>query len=610
MEDPSILLDLNPDQQEAVTHWGSPLLILAGAGSGKTKTLTHRAAHLAGKRGISPENIIMLTFTNKAGGEMRERIQRILGGKAPWAGTFHSFCARLLRIDGQNINISPSFVIYDTHDQEDAVKDVLKRLDLKISPRSALTGISQAKNELINELEYGSFARDPWQKKIAAIFLEYQKLLKKNQALDFDDLLLETVRLLRNKEILRKYQNKFEYVLVDEWQDTNKAQYEIVKLLCSRDKGLTVVGDASQSIYSWRGANYRNINYLKDDFPNLTIINLEQNYRSTQNILDAAFGVINKNKSHPILELWTSNGKGELLKLYQARSELQEASFVTEQIKSLQDLGVDLSEIAILYRTNAQSRVLEEALLHTGIPYNLVGAVRFYERKEIKDVIAYLRLIVNQQDSVSRKRAEKIGKTRLKKLDELIGREVLSHTTLELLDKVLAITGYLELYDSNDEEDIARLENIKELRSVAAEFPVISEFLEQVALVETVQNSKGVSKTKSSGGVTLMTVHAAKGLEFKAVFLVGLEEGLFPHSRALVDNEELEEERRLAYVAITRAKEKLYLTLASRRLIFGQRGTSIPSRFIQEIPEHLIENLNGNYLGNSFQREFAIEDVF
>lgn len=610
MEDPSILLDLNPDQQEAVTHWGSPLLILAGAGSGKTKTLTHRAAHLAGKRGISPENIIMLTFTNKAGGEMRERIQRILGGKAPWAGTFHSFCARLLRIDGQNINISPSFVIYDTHDQEDAVKDVLKRLDLKISPRSALTGISQAKNELINELEYGSFARDPWQKKMASVFLEYQRLLKKNQALDFDDLLLETVRLLRNKEVLRKYQNKFKYVLVDEWQDTNKAQYEIVKLLCSRDKGLTVVGDASQSIYSWRGANYRNINYLKDDFPNLTIINLEQNYRSTQNILDAAFGVINKNKSHPILELWTSNGKGELLKLYQARSELQEASFIIEQIKSLQDLGVDLSEIAILYRTNAQSRVLEEALLHAGIPYNLVGAVRFYERKEIKDVIAYLRLIVNPQDSVSRKRAEKVGKTRLKKLDELIGRELLSHTTLELLDKVLAVTGYLELYDLNNEEDIARLENIKELRSVAAEFPVISEFLEQVALVETVQNSKGVSKTRSSGGVTLMTVHAAKGLEFKAVFLVGLEEGLFPHSRALMDNEELEEERRLAYVAITRAKEKLYLTLASRRLIFGQRGTSVPSRFIQEIPEHLIENLNGDHLENSFQREFAIEDMF
>lgn len=604
MEDSSILLDLNPDQQEAVTHWGSPLLILAGAGSGKTKTLTHRAVYLIEKRSISPENIIMLTFTNKAGGEMRERIQRILEGKAPWAGTFHSFCARTLRIDGHNINISPNFVIYDTHDQEDAVKDVLKRLDLKISPRSALTGISQAKNELINELEYGSFARDPWQKKMASVFLEYQKLLKKNQALDFDDLLLETVRLLRDKEVLKKYQNKFEYVLVDEWQDTNKAQYEIVKLLCSRDKRLTVVGDASQSIYSWRGANYRNINYLKDDFPNLTIINLEQNYRSTQSILDAAFGVINKNKSHPILELWTSNGKGELLKLYQARSELQEASFVTEQIKNLQDSGIDLLEIAVLYRTNAQSRVLEEALLHAGVPYNLVGAVRFYERKEIKDVIAYLRLVVNPQDSVSRKRAEKIGKTRLKKLDELVSQKMLTNTTLELLDKVLAVTGYLELYDSNDEEDLARLENIKELRSVAAEFPAISEFLEQVALVETVQNSNG-SLGRSGSGVTLMTIHAAKGLEFKVVFLVGMEEGLFPHSRALMDNEELEEERRLAYVAITRAKEKLYLAFASRRLIFGQRGTSVPSRFIQEIPEHLIENLNGDYF-TSEDLEFRI----
>lgn len=526
---------------------------------------------------------------------MKERIRKLLGGQAPWAGTFHSFCARILRIDGKHIGIPQDFLIYDTSDQEDLIKEALKNLgmDGKSSPRAILATVSQAKNELIDVLEYSEYARGDWQRKIAGVFFEYKRLLRKNQALDFDDLLLETVRLFGEKNLLAKYQNKLEYVLVDEWQDTNKAQYEIVKLLCLRDKNLTVVGDASQSIYSWRGANYKNLVNLKTDFPSLTTINLDQNYRSTQNILDAAFGVISKNRLHPILKLWTVKKQGEPLKLFQARSEIQESAFIAEEIEKLTREKTHLSQIAVLYRTNAQSRVIEEAFLHAGIPYILVGALRFYERKEIKDVIAYLRLLINPKDSVSCKRAEKIGKGRLKKFEGFAKKyNHSSATTLETLDKVFQETGYLELYNKDVEEDLARLENIKELRSVAAEFPSLPEFLEQISLVETAQTSKKTLSPSQSEAVTLMTAHAAKGLEFSVVFLVGLEEGLFPHSRALLDNEELEEERRLAYVAITRAKEKLYLSFATRRMIFGQRGTNVPSRFISEIPEHLIEDIS------------------
>lgn len=599
-----IVADLNPQQQVAATHWGSPLLILAGAGSGKTKTLTHRAAWLVSKKNIPPEKIIMLTFTNKAGGEMRNRVRSLLKGQAPWAGTFHSFCARILRIDGKHIGVPKDFLIYDTSDQEELIKEAIKNLGMtgSVSPKTILGAISQAKNELTDALEYSEYARGGWERKVALVFLEYKRLLRKNEALDFDDLLLETVRLFREANILAKYQSKFEYVLVDEWQDTNKVQYEIVRLLCKNRGNLTVVGDASQSIYSWRGANYKNLVNLKTDFPSLKIVNLEQNYRSTQNILDAAFGVISKNRLHPILKLWTAKKKGEPVKLFQARSELQEGLFVTNEIEKLRENGVSLSQIAVLYRTNAQSRVLEEAFLHSGIPYILVGALRFYERKEIKDVIAYLRLLVNPKDSVSLKRAGKLGKGRLKKFEGFAGSyKPGGKTTLETLDAVLRETGYLELYNPDVEEDAGRLENIKELRSVATEFPNLAEFLEQVALVETAQNPKGrilhaTNYISPGEAVTLMTAHAAKGLEFKVVFLVGLEEGLFPHSRALLDNEELEEERRLAYVAITRAGEQLYLTFSSRRLLFGQRGTNVPSRFISEIPEHLIENIDSSNL--------------
>lgn len=609
---------MNLRQQEAVVHWGSPLLILAGAGSGKTRVLTHRAAWIIQEKGYSPDQLLLLTFTNKASGEMKERVTKLLTTNYqppttyPYAGTFHSFCARVLRRDGHVAGISPSFIIYDEHDQRDLLKGIIADFDLTKSVKvpTARAIISQAKNELVTALEYANIARGQFQAAVAKIYLEYQKRLDKADALDFDDLLIQTVKLFKNHaEVLNSYRNKFQYILVDEWQDTNKVQYEIVKLLTSRNRNLTVVGDAAQSIYMWRGADYRNINYLKRDFPELTTINLEQNYRSTQNILDAAYGVINNNKNHPILKLWTQNQRGERIKLYQARSELDEASFITSEIKQLSThypLPTTYSDFAILYRTNAQSRVLEEALLHEGIPYVLFGGVRFYERKEVKDVLAYLRLLVSPKDTVSFKRAEKLGKGRLKKLLQFISRCITvkkdtiilsgkETTTLELLDKVIDETKHLELYDPSNEEDLARLENIKELRSVATEFTNPCEFLEQVTLVESAQTKKGVSQftnhQSQTNHVTLMTLHSAKGLEFKTVFITGAEEGLFPHSRSLMDLEELEEERRLAYVGITRAKEKLYLSFASQRLIFGQRSTSVPSRFLSEIPENLLENV-------------------
>lgn len=625
MRSTNILTGLNPKQQEAVSHWGSPLLILAGAGSGKTRALTHRAAWLVLEKGFLPNSLLLLTFTNKASSEMKNRVQELLATHKslltthPFAGTFHSFCARVLRQNGKPIGINPSFVIFDDGDQQDVLKNIIAKLGLtkSLKPQVAKALISEAKNELINPLEYAEYARGDVQRNVSHIYLEYQKALKRNDALDFDDLLGETVKLFKNEEqVLVKYRNHFQYVLVDEWQDTNKAQYEITKFLTHRDRNLTVVGDAAQSIYAWRGADYRNIMYLQRDFPDLKTINLDQNYRSTQNILDAAYGVISRNKSHPILKLWTDNLQGEKIVLYQASSEIDEANYVVGQIKVLTTSKAVLSDCAILYRTNAQSRVLEEALLHEGVPYVLFGGTRFYERREVKDVLAYLRLLVNPKNEVSRVRAEKLGKLRLKKLEQFIQDEVKRDeekiflqeseaTTRELLDKVLENTAYLDLYDVQNEEDLARVENIKELRSVAAEFPNPYEFLEQVTLVETIQNSRRnpqltTHNLSQSNAVTLMTAHSAKGLEFKVVFIVGLEEGLFPHSRALMDNEELEEERRLAYVGITRAKEKLFLTYARRRLIFGQSGSSLPSRFLSEIPENLLENNFQKSQGTSF----------
>lgn len=580
----TLLNDLNEKQKSAVKHTDGPILILAGAGSGKTRVLTYRVAYLIAEKRISPDAILMLTFTNKAAEAMKERIGKLITSTTlPFAGTFHSFCVRVLRRHGGEIGITPNFLIYDSEDQLDAVKGVMKALDIStknFNPGAILHTISQAKNELISATEYPQYARGYFQETTAQVYIAYQKLLYNNDALDFDDLLMRIVQLFeKSPAVLGRYQEQFHYVLVDEYQDTNRAQYMITKLLSGRWHNLCVVGDASQSIYRWRGADFRNIVNFKTDFPNVTVYNLEQNYRSTQTILDAAFGVISKNTSHPVLKLWTEKRAGDKITLYEARTEHDEATFLVQTI--LQS-GRPFTDFAVLYRTNAQSRVLEEAFLHAGIPYSLVGGTRFYERKEIKDVLAYLRLIANPKDTVSMNRIEKLGKGRTQKF---LNIKLVELTTLGILDKVLEVTDYLSLYNANVEEEAYRLENIKELRSVATEFPNLTTFLETIALMED-QDSRRVQRKVA---VTLMTLHAAKGLEYPIVFIVGMEEGLFPHSRSLMDREELEEERRLCYVGITRAKERLYLTFANRRLYFGTRTQNMISRFLADIPQHALE---------------------
>lgn len=592
-----LLNDLNKDQIAAVKHTDGPVLILAGAGSGKTRVLTYRVAYLISEKHIDPQNILMVTFTNKAANEMKERIRKLVSDHGlPFAGTFHSLCVRILRVDGVHVKIPPNFAIYDADDQVDAIKEVMKKLDISAKqyhPNAVLATISQAKNELITALEYPTYARGNFQETVARAYLGYQRLLLENEALDFDDLLLKTVELFRNHpEVAGKYQERFQYVLVDEYQDTNKAQYELTKSLAKRWHNITVVGDASQSIYRWRGADFRNIINFKSDFPDVAVFHLEQNYRSTQTILDAAYSVISKNTSHPILKLWTEKNGGERITLYEARNEQDEATYI---IQTILQSGRPFSDFAVLYRTNAQSRVLEEAFLHAGIPYVLVGGTRFYERKEIKDVLAYLRILANPKDMVSYHRAEKLGKGRMEKFLEYADtrqkdNQLIAATTLELLDSILDVTKYTDLYDANSEEENYRLENIKELRSVATQFPDLSAFLENVALVEqeyTPQHMKDLEAKRRA--VTLMTLHAAKGLEFPYVAIVGMEEGIFPHSRSLMEKDELEEERRLCYVGITRAKEKLYLTYANRRLFFGTRTQNMISRFISDIPEHILD---------------------
>ncbi len=973
-----ILSDLNKDQRQAVIYPKSPLLVLAGAGSGKTKVLTHRAAWFI-SQGIPPSQILLLTFTNKASTEMKERMEKLLAGlpaslaSATWAGTFHSFCVKLLRIDGKEIGIPPNFVIYDDADQKDAIKEVLVDFNLSedsYNPAAIANIISSSKNKMLNALAFGENAQTDFDEKVFKIFASYEKLLTEINALDFDDLLNKTVKLLEEKPQVRaKWQQKLTHILVDEWQDTNKIQYHLTKLLVGLTGNLTCVGDASQclppktlittpkgtekienikkgdfvisatgrgtsgkfkvnktykrqhskdmiilksssgktlkltpnhilfaklqpnenyhhvylmyrkdkgfriglakglrtgnsrnghkplvglatrgnqesadkmwilktckdrleaeyweyffafkygiptlvfdtggrsmlftqeninklfseinteeraiqlmkdlyldprfphhrpkgisgyketdrqvvhlkffedprkynsnpwgmhrialnttdrklekkikdagfytregrkntwrteisrmsykeaeqiahklsagagnidisyeafllknknklyfqpashirpgmiiafyskgeiieeeivnveiknykgpvydldienvhnyiangivvhnSIYSWRGADYRNINYLARDYPNLKVINLEQNYRSTQIILDAANAIISKNTSHPVLKLWTLNDAGKKIKLYQAKSGFDEAAFILNKISSLKTQGHTLKDFAVLYRTNAQSRVLEEALLHAGIPYVLVGGVKFYDRKEIKDILSYLRLLVNPKDKVSQKRVDKLGKRRLEKFEnwKLGIQNLQESTTLDIMDALVSAIDYLSSYKKETEENIQRLENIKELRSVATQFPKITEFLENVALVQAEQNSDGTLQTSinstGSNKVTLMTLHAAKGLEFPVVFLVGMEDGIFPHSRSLFDINQIEEERRLAYVGVTRAKEELYLTYASHRLFFGQRVSNPISRFIIDIPENLLEGSNNEYI--------------
>lgn len=606
----TLLKELNVDQQAAVLHTDGPAIILAGAGSGKTRVLSYKVLYLVSEKQVNPDNILMVTFTNKAAQEMKERITTYFAEHSihvstqPFVSTFHSLCARILRIEGKHIGLGPQFVIYDTQDQLEAIKEAMSRLYISpkdFKPGSILATISGAKNELITEKEYPSFARGHFQETVAKIYPMYQKILTDSDALDFDDILLKTVKLLQNNEpVLDKYQEIFRYIMIDEYQDTNKVQYALTKLLAKKYNNICVVGDFSQSIYSWRGADFQNLSRFKQDFENVQEFSLSQNYRSTQKILDAASSVIARNKSHPVLKLWTKNPSGDELQLYEAKNEQDEAEFI---VRMINHLGIqDLSQVAILYRTNAQSRVIEEVFLHYAIPYLLIGGTRFYERKEIKDVVSYLRHLNNPKDSISLKRIEKLGKGRLQRYFEY-QQELLAKTspqdddsgagshitlaTIEVLDQVLHATKYLDQYDENDEEDRARLENIKELRSVALAYPNITEFLENITLVE--QESLNQEKYgKRKNAATLMTLHAAKGLEFPIVFMIGMEEGVFPHARSLMDRAELEEERRLCYVGMTRAREKLFLTYAKRRLFFGQRASNTTSRFLLEIPEHVI----------------------
>ena len=603
---------LNTEQKEAAVHDLGPALVLAGPGSGKTRVLTHRIANLIDIDAAKPSQIMAITFTNKAAAELKSRVKALTGDNFPnWIGTFHSLCARILRIDGKNIGIDTNYNIYDTDDSVALIKKIIEEKKIpsaRIKPSAVLTTISSAKNELIDFEEYSRYARGFFQENVAKIYPIYEHSLDKANSLDFADLICKTVELMENNEsVLEKYNRVFNYVLVDEYQDTNRAQYILTSLLAKFHKNLFVVGDMAQSIYSWRGADYRNINNFKNDYPATKIYNLTKNYRSTKVIIEAAKELIKNNRNNISLDLWTDNIDGDKVQIFEAPTEKEEAKYVANKIKSS---AIGFPEIVILYRTNAQSRSLEDEFVRQGIPYRLVGGIRFYGRKEIKDVLSFLRVVNNPQDSVSWSRIINIpprgigpktfSSIEASEFDLFLIKEKTdidykkwvenknSMATLELLEDILEETQYLKYLEAQNEERekiLERIENIKELKSVAKEFPNIFEFLENVALVEA-DDESGDSADK----VTLMTMHAAKGLEFKVVFIVGMEEGLFPHIRSLEDAEQLEEERRLCYVGITRAQEKLYLTYARRRLYFGRTSANMVSRFIAEIPEHLLQN--------------------
>ena len=639
----SLLTGLNKEQQQAVQHTEGPLLILAGAGSGKTKVLTVRIAHLLAQ-GVNPYEILAITFTNKAAKEMKSRVEGLVGDVANriWLSTFHSFCAKFLRFELDNfLGYNSNFTIYDTSDSQAVIKAALKALNLddKYYPVGAMIGaISDAKNKLLFASDFRKQARDFYQQKVADVYEYYERELRKNNALDFDDLLLVAVKLLQSNEaVLDKYSKRFRYVMIDEYQDTNHAQYLLAKLFASHWKNIAVVGDADQSIYAWRGADIQNILDFEKDYPNCTSIKLEQNYRSTKIILDAANAVIENNEGRPKKNLWTDKTEGAKIQHFTAQSEHEEAAFIGDTIAKQHDIhGVPYGDMAILYRTNAQSRVLEEALIKRALPYTMVGGTKFYDRKEIKDVLAYLRVLYNPFDDLSLLRIinvpkRSIGATTVAKLqdyarangtslfmtltqlhlvDTIKGKtkekleefgiliftlvaEMEDKTVLDILESILDRTGYLaQLEESTDPQDQARAENIGELLSVAKDFQdtnptgTVEDFLEQVALVNDVDSFE-----QEESKVTLMTLHAAKGLEFPIVFLGGLEEGLFPHSRTLMNPEEIEEERRLAYVGITRAEKELYISNATTRTVFGRTSSYLPSRFIDEIPEELVDGL-------------------
>lgn len=629
-----VLAGLNPEQRRAVETTEGPLLISAGAGSGKTKTLTHRIAYVIATKRATPYNILAVTFTNKAAKEMRERVARLLGANAdnrsfmPYMGTFHGICVRLLRQDGESIGISRSFVIFDEADRQAAVKQVSKQLmiDEKAFPARVLAGlISSAKNEMISPNEYQASATSPAQKVAAQVYPGYERVLHEASALDFDDLINMTVKMLKNQtDVHKKWQQQFKYIMIDEYQDTNAAQYQLIKLLTNDSQNVAVIGDDWQSIYSWRGADFRNIMRFEQDYKNATVIKLEQNYRSTKNILDSAHAVITKNTQRSDKKLWTESSDGLPVQLVPVGNERAEGEAIIRRIR----LGVDshqhrYGDYAILYRTNAQSRSIEEVFIHYGIPYHVVGGVRFYDRKEIKDVLAYLRLIYQPDDIVSFERivnvpTRGIGAKSLQTflqwqreqghglLSALLEAEECSQLTPKartafgdlgdiiqslrtvseeasvagLIDSLLRRIDYLNYLNDGTPQGESRQENVRELLSVAREYQDagLAGFLEEVALVSDLDGANFANDS-----VTLMTLHAAKGLEFPVIFMTGLEETIFPHSRALYDQSEMEEERRLCYVGMTRAREELYMFYAASRLLYGGTQHNPPSRFLSEI---------------------------
>jgi len=579
-----ILASLNKEQREAVTYAAGPSIILAGAGSGKTRVLTYKAMYLLENLKILPENILMLTFTNKAADEMKQRIRtQIAPSLHPeeiTATTFHSFAALILRRYGLPGSGKRNFVIFDDADQKDLLKDLIKDSKLKIhqTPSSILYKISLAKNQLIRPEEAVKEAGNFYEEIFAALYAEYQKRLRLNNALDFDDLLNETVYLLEEKPNLLKYlEDQYRYLLIDEYQDTNHSQYMIAKTLAKKNRQITIVGDFSQSVYSWRGADFHNLEKFQEDFKEAKVFSLEQNYRSTQPILDFAYKIISQNTTHPILKLWTAKQIGEDVEIVPQETAENEALFVLGKVQELNLKGeYNLEDFVILYRTNAQSRIFEEICLNQGVPYKIFGGVRFYERKEIKDILAFLRYLHNSEDKVSLKRIEKLGKKRSQQILKALTKLDPASQPQTLIQDLLKNTPYLELFSETDPEDMGRLENIQELVNVSYNYPTLTQFLDTVSLIET-----GYEMGNQTGDkISLMTLHAAKGLEFGVVFIVGLEEGILPHSRSANSLEELEEERRLFYVGITRAKERLYLLYTNRRLVYGRLQFNMPSQFL------------------------------
>ncbi|SHE74156.1 DNA helicase-2 / ATP-dependent DNA helicase PcrA [Caloramator proteoclasticus DSM 10124] len=647
---------LNKEQREAVETLEGPLLILAGAGSGKTRVLTYRIANLI-ENGVYPGNILAITFTNKAAQEMKERIIQIVGDEARniWISTFHSACVRILRQDIEKIGYNKDFVIYDTQDQEKIIKECLSELNIDekaMPPKDVLSKIGSLKDDLIDaETYYSRYGMDFKTRNLANIYKMYQRKLKKSNALDFDDIIMLTVKLFKeNEDVLNYYRRKFRYILVDEYQDTNRAQYEFVNILAKEHRNLCVVGDDDQCIYSWRHADIRNILEFEKDFPDVKVIKLEQNYRCTKKILDAANYVIQNNENRKHKRLWTQNELGENVRFYKAENGEDEALFIVKEIKRLVQEGYSLSDFAVLYRTNAMSRILEEAFVTSSVPYRVVGGLKFYDRKEIRDILAYLRVINNPLDNISLERIinvprRGIGQATIDKVKEYANSRDISlysalleidridgitkraanaiekfisqmnyfivskdrMTVSSLISEILDTTGYIkELLEDNTKESQDRIENLNEFKSAAVEFEEQNEdkslaaFLERIALVSDQDQIENID------AVTLMTLHTAKGLEFNIVFIAAMEEGIFPHFSAKDDEDELEEERRLCYVGITRAKKKLYLTCAQQRMMYGRTMFNNVSSFIEEIPEHLIDDISPKRM--SFNRVYNYDD--